>query len=126
MSDTYMRITCRTTDMARFEAVGFYCETDYGNGTSDVADEERDCADTDNLPRDIPYYGHHDGAVEYGCGIFACDGARFVETGRLDTSIEKPAVLVNQDLSIDPDSLRDAAEYWEVWAKAKAAMESGQ
>lgn len=125
MSDsTYMTIRCRKADVARFKAVGFCVDEDNHDGTCEMVDDDRNYGNTDDLPRDIPYHGHHDGGIDYGCGIFACDGQQFVEADSLHDGTS-PVVRLYQDGSLDPDDAKRANEYWDVYNKVSAVMEPG-
>lgn len=140
----YMALRCRKDDAHRFEPT-FSLEmvlnraTHPHAGTSllldaaadaaqipvvvNMVDEAHRNADTDDLPRDVPYFGYFCGVP--GCwnaGVFACDGTRFAEAHSLEDGSHSPAVEQHRD-GPDADDQAAAQLYWEVRKAAEAAMQ---
>ena len=81
----YMHITCRREDRELFQLIGFLPEFDQTPDSAiiEMVDEEANYAHAEEMPTNVPYYGHHGSGGNYGQHSLACDGRRFaeVETG---------------------------------------------
>ena len=81
----YMQVTCRRQDLKRFEELGFNLDFDESPDSPivEMVDEEANHAHYGKLPTDIPYHGQNGAAGNFGDGLCACDGKRFmdVQTG---------------------------------------------
>src|SRR5436190_3284594 len=77
----YMHITCRRRDQETFEAIGFHVDFDQGpeRAVIEMVDEEANYAHCDEMPKNVPYFGHNGHGDNYSDGIFACDGRRYAE-----------------------------------------------
>jgi hypothetical protein len=115
----YFQLTCLAKDAPLFEPLGFYAEEN-DDGTCDMIDQERDAADTDDLPKDVPYFGYHGNGGDYGSGVFACDGSEFVECESDHDGY--PTARVNGDGEVDEETLRVARSYVQVRARAEALL----
>ena len=70
----------------------------------------------------IPFYGTHGSGCEYGPGLFASDGKKYVSQECL-YSQESPAVSALDALgAIDRRDLKGAKTYWKVLLRAKRAL----
>ena len=76
-----MSVTCRREDQARFEALGFQLEFESSSQSPviEMIDEEANYGHCDEMPKDIPYYGHNDADDNYSSGNFVCDGRDYAE-----------------------------------------------
>jgi hypothetical protein len=115
----YFQLTCLAKDAPLFEPLGFYAE-ESDDGTVDMIDLERNEADTDALPKDVPYFGYHCAGGCYGSGVFACDGSEFA---RCESDHDGyPTARVNGDGEVDEKTLNEARTYVEVRARAEAML----
>jgi hypothetical protein len=80
-----MHITCRREDQELFKRIGFRLDFDQlpNSALIEMVDHEANYAHNDEMPTNVPYFGHHDAGGEYADGVFACDGRRYayVEAG---------------------------------------------
>ena len=79
----YMEVTCRRKDIEQFEEIGFTLQ-DWNNEESQsptvvMVDEEANYGHSDEMPRNIPYFGHNEHGDNYSDAVFACDGKRYAE-----------------------------------------------
>jgi hypothetical protein len=77
----YMHITCRRKDQDLFEDIGFHLEfgEEENSPVIEMVDQEANCAHCDEMPHNIPYFGHNGHGDNYSDGIFACTGKRYAE-----------------------------------------------
>jgi hypothetical protein len=77
----YMSVTCRRSDQARFEKLGFGIE--YGDDDNSpvitLIDEEANYAHNDKMPADIPFTAFNGAGCDYGEAKLVCDGKETVE-----------------------------------------------
>jgi hypothetical protein len=73
-----MYVTVRDSDLKRFmeltEDYYSFSVWDEDTNTTELLAEEINFGNTDDLPKDIPFIGHHYQGFEYGPAQFACDG----------------------------------------------------
>lgn len=116
----YMHITCRREDRELFQLIGFHVQSDQTPDSAiiEMVDEEANYAHADEMPTNVPYYGHHGSGGNYGQHSLACDGRRSaeVETGFdggfvvvWDTTRNRPT----------PESLRAVRRYRHVRKKVQ-------
>jgi hypothetical protein len=121
----YVRITCRRVDAPRFEKLGFVEDETEGEIAISMVDAEANYGHWEPLQElakaGVPFFGWHDAGGEYDGCLLASDGAEY--TDALSTTHEaRPVAPVNADGSIDPERLNEAKRYYEVLAKARAAL----
>jgi hypothetical protein len=69
----------------------------------------------------VPFFGWHDAGGEYDGCVLASDGTEYADA--LCAAHEsRPLAPVNADGSIDSDRLNEAKRYYEVLARARAAL----
>lgn len=115
-----MRITCRESDVLLFTAddIGFLEDADVHDGVV-VVDDERNYANVDDLPLDVPFYGYHDSGGSYGPGVFACDGTDFIEVEGIDGS---PVAQIERNGQPREYDLRQARTYYRILANAERLL----
>jgi hypothetical protein len=121
----YMRITCRREDAPRFEKLGFVEDETEGEVATSMVDAEANYGHWEPLQElakaGVPFFGWHDAGGEYDGCVLASDGMEYADA--LCTTHEpRPLAPVNADGSIDSDLLNEAKRYYEVLARARAAL----
>jgi hypothetical protein len=121
----YMRITCRREDAPYFEKLGFVEDETEGEIAISIVDAEANYGHWEPLQElakaGVPFFGWHDAGGEYDGCVLASDGTEYADA--LCTTHEpRPLAPVNADGSIDSDRLNEAKRYYEVLAKARAAL----
>lgn len=108
-----MEITCHKDHITRLEESGFCIDEE---NDSDYLDHvcllcyERNYADTEKLPKDIPYWGAHGSGGCYGSGLFVCDGYDFVYVNNLQ-DVNYPVVKLDIDGKLDKYDLKIGRQY---------------
>jgi len=77
----YMELTCRKKDKTLFEEIGFTTQAEsYEFPTClEMVDYEANYAHAEDMPKDLVYFGSHEGGDGYGPESFACDGTTYLE-----------------------------------------------
>jgi hypothetical protein len=77
----YMELTCRNKDKALLEAIGFTArgESYEFPNCLEMVDYEANYAHAEDMPKDLVYFGSHDGGDGYRPESFACDGKTYLE-----------------------------------------------
>ena len=77
----YMELTCRKEDSSRFEELGFIAQVESYEFPNcvEMVDYEAKYAHAEDLPKDIVYFGSHEGGDGYRPESFACDGQTYLE-----------------------------------------------
>ena len=77
----YMELTCRKKDKALFEEIGFTAQGESYEFPNclEMVDYEANYAHAEDLPKDIVYFGSHDGGDGYRPESFACDSKTYLE-----------------------------------------------
>ena len=122
MSDRcYAEVVCRKEDAGQFKDMGFKV-SDKGRirETVILVDYEADYGHSDELPRDIPYYGWHGAGANYGPQVFACDGKEYAEAETMNDG--DLAVCVSEKGRLDKQMLKWAREYQELLRRVKEAL----
>lgn len=119
-----MQLTCRAVDVALFEAEGFVQQGTSSEwpGTVEMFDEQRNYADTDELPR-VPFFGSHGAGGCYGCGVFACDGTELVTCETLHDS-GYPAARITKEGNVKRGDIDEALRYYKVLLAAETALKN--
>jgi hypothetical protein len=121
----YMHITCRRKDQELFEAIGFHIDLDHGpeKPVIDMVDDEANYAHCDEMPKNVPYFGHNGHGDNYSDGIFACDGRCYteVEAGYAGGFVVAWNTKTNQP---DRKSLRAVRRYLSVRDKVRKMFET--
>jgi hypothetical protein len=121
----YMRITCRREDAPHFENLGFVEDETEGEIAISMVDEEANYGHWEPLQElakaGVPFFGWHDAGGEYDGCVLASDGTEYADA--LCTTHEpRPLAPVNANESIDSDRFNEAKRYYEVLARARAAL----
>ena len=76
-----MELTCRTKDRIHFEDIGFTAQGESYEFANclEMVDYEANYAHAEDMPKDIVYFGSHDGGDGYRPESFACDGETYLE-----------------------------------------------
>ena len=77
----YMELTCRKTDKTRFEEIGFTAQVESYEFPNclEMVDYEANYAHAEDMPKDLVYFGSHEGGDGYRPESFACDGTTHLE-----------------------------------------------
>jgi hypothetical protein len=77
----FMSVVCRRQDASIFEELGFdlHHEDKPDTAVIEMWDAEANYAHSGDMPKDIPYYGHHYEGGDYGAHKFVCDGSVYAE-----------------------------------------------
>ena len=60
----------------------------------------------------VVFYGSHGIGYEFCEGVFACDGRELVYTKAI---YGQPAIVITEDLELDPHFTREIQNYWKVY-----------
>lgn len=119
----YMRLTCRREDQELFKKIGFHLDFDQApdDPVIEMVDTEANYAHYDQMPTNVPYFGHHDAGGEYADGVFACDGRRYanIEAGHCGGFVVGWITKRNKP---NPQSLRAVRKYLSVSNRVQAAF----
>jgi hypothetical protein len=76
-----MELTCRKKDKAILEEIGFTTQVESYEFPNclEMVDYEANYAHAEDLPKDIVYFGAHEGGDGYRPESFACDGKTYLE-----------------------------------------------
>ena len=77
----YMELTCRKKDKALFEELGFTAQGESYEFPNclEMVDYEANYAHAEDMPKDLVYFGSHEGGDGYRPESFACDGTTYLE-----------------------------------------------
>jgi hypothetical protein len=120
-----MRITCRREDAPHFEKLGFVEDETEGETAISMVDAEANYGHWEPLQglakAGVPFFGWHDAGGEYDGCVLASDGMEYADA--LCAAHEsRPLAPVNADGSIDSDRLNEVNRYYDVLARARAAL----
>ena len=121
----YMQLTCRTKDREVFEELGFHVETEWGDmdfpNCVEMVDYEANFAHTEDLPKDLVYFGTHGAGEGYGAEFFACDAQTYLEQASNDDG-DGFIVSFDDDGNPDPSNLEEVKTFITLWNNVRVML----
>jgi len=119
----YMELTCRKKDRLRFEALGFTSQGESGEFSNclEMVDYEANYSHTEDMPKDIVYFGTHAAGDGYGAESFACDGQIFLEQATDDHS-GGFVVFFDDEGNPCPNSLAEVKRFITHWNDVRVML----
>lgn len=113
----YVELFCRPQDRTTFEKLGFVFQNLTEAGCMMVMEEGY----ADDLPGNVPYYGHHGHGSEYDAHAFACNGRKRYD---VRCSGSGCTILVECPGPNGPAArdLQHVARYWKALERASALV----